>query len=74
MLRRTFVTLTAAAAMATSVFADGHSKDIVDTAIQAGSFKTLAAALGAAQLVEPLRGEGPFTVFARITTMTSADY
>jgi len=39
-------------------------KDIVDTAVQAGSFKTLAAALKAAGLVEPLKGEGPFTVFA----------
>ncbi len=39
-------------------------KDIVDTAVAAGSFKTLAAALGAAGLVETLKGEGPFTVFA----------
>jgi uncharacterized surface protein with fasciclin (FAS1) repeats len=39
-------------------------KDIVDTAVAAGSFKTLAAALGAADLVETLKGEGPFTVFA----------
>ena len=41
-----------------------HSKDIVDTAVSAGSFETLAAALGAAGLVEALKGEGPFTVFA----------
>ena len=40
------------------------TKDIVDTAVSAGSFKTLAAALGAAGLVETLKGEGPFTVFA----------
>jgi uncharacterized surface protein with fasciclin (FAS1) repeats len=39
-------------------------KDIVDTAVAAGSFKTLAAALGAAGLVETLKGKGPFTVFA----------
>jgi uncharacterized surface protein with fasciclin (FAS1) repeats len=39
-------------------------KDIVDTAVDAGSFKTLAAALGAASLVDTLKGEGPFTVFA----------
>lgn len=39
-------------------------KDIVDTAVAAGSFKTLAAALGAADLVSTLKGEGPFTVFA----------
>ena len=40
------------------------SMDIVDTAVSAGSFETLAAALGAAGLVEALKGEGPFTVFA----------
>ncbi len=38
--------------------------DIVDTAVKAGSFKTLAAALQAAGLVDALKGEGPFTVFA----------
>jgi len=37
---------------------------IVDTAIQAGTFKTLAQALTAADLVETLKGKGPFTVFA----------
>ena len=40
------------------------SKDIVDTAVEAGSFKTLAAALQAADLVSTLKGEGPYTVFA----------
>jgi len=40
------------------------ASDIVDTAVAAGSFKTLAAALQAAGLVETLKGEGPFTVFA----------
>jgi len=39
-------------------------KDIVETAIAAGTFKTLATALGAAGLVQTLKGEGPFTVFA----------
>jgi len=39
-------------------------KDIVDTAVGAGTFKTLATALGAAGLVETLKGAGPFTVFA----------
>lgn len=39
-------------------------KDIVDTAVDAGQFQTLAAALGAAGLVETLKGPGPFTVFA----------
>ena len=41
-----------------------QAKDIVDTAVAAGSFKTLAAALGAAGLVDTLKGRGPFTVFA----------
>lgn len=44
--------------------ADEKPKDIVDTAVAAGSFKTLAAALGAAGLVDTLKGKGPFTVFA----------
>jgi uncharacterized surface protein with fasciclin (FAS1) repeats len=44
-------------------FADAP-KDIVDTAVGAGTFKTLAAALGAADLVGTLKGDGPFTVFA----------
>ncbi len=39
-------------------------KDIVETAVEAGSFTTLAAALEAADLVGVLQGEGPFTVFA----------
>jgi uncharacterized surface protein with fasciclin (FAS1) repeats len=39
-------------------------KDIVDTAVAAGSFKTLAAALEAAGLIDTLKGAGPFTVFA----------
>ncbi|SFN10012.1 fasciclin domain-containing protein [Dokdonella immobilis] len=39
-------------------------KDIVDTAVAAGSFKTLATALEAAGLVDTLKGPGPFTVFA----------
>jgi len=42
----------------------GQSKDIVDTAVAAGSFKTLAKALTAADLVGTLKGSGPFTVFA----------
>lgn len=40
------------------------SKDIVDTAVGAGKFKTLVAAVKAAGLVETLKGDGPFTVFA----------
>jgi uncharacterized surface protein with fasciclin (FAS1) repeats len=41
-----------------------EKKDIVDTAVGAGSFKTLVAAVQAAGLVDTLKGEGPFTVFA----------
>lgn len=41
-----------------------ESNDIVETAVAAGNFKTLAAALEAAGLIDALKGEGPFTVFA----------
>ncbi|QPP50777.1 MULTISPECIES: fasciclin domain-containing protein [unclassified Halomonas] len=53
-------------ALAGTVQADHHGdkQDIVDTAVAAGQFETLAAALEAAGLVETLKGEGPFTVFA----------
>jgi uncharacterized surface protein with fasciclin (FAS1) repeats len=44
--------------------AEAPSKDIVETAVSAGNFKTLATALEAAGLVEALKGDGPFTVFA----------
>jgi uncharacterized surface protein with fasciclin (FAS1) repeats len=47
-----------------SSYAHATEKDIVDTAISAGQFKTLAAALGGAGLVSTLKGPGPFTVFA----------
>ena len=50
---------------ATAVFASqAWAKDIVDTAVSAGQFNTLAAALKAAGLVDTLKGTGPFTVFA----------
>lgn len=64
MLRRTYLALTAAALISGPAFAGGHSKDIVDTAVDAGSFSTLVAAVQAAGLVDTLKGEGPFTVFA----------
>ncbi len=49
----------------TALIASSHTKmDIVDTAVGAGSFNTLVAAVKAAGLVETLKGEGPFTVFA----------
>jgi len=66
--RKTLLFVFAGLLAATSAFAapaaDGMKKDIVDTAVAAGSFKTLAAALKAAGLVETLKGAGPFTVFA----------
>ena len=54
------ITITGAASMG----AAAADKDIVDTAVAAGSFKTLAKALQAADLVETLKGTGPFTVCA----------
>jgi uncharacterized surface protein with fasciclin (FAS1) repeats len=54
--------LIAAAVAAASMAA--QAKDIVDTAVAAGNFKTLATALQAAGLVDTLKGPGPFTVFA----------
>jgi uncharacterized surface protein with fasciclin (FAS1) repeats len=56
--------LVATSSFGTSLKAAPATKDIVDTAVAAGSFKTLAAALQAAGLVETLKGKGPFTVFA----------
>ena len=64
MLRRTYLALTAAAFMAGPAFADGHGKDIVDIAAGNEDFSTLAAAVQAADLVETLKSDGPFTVFA----------
>lgn len=67
MLKRTLLTAAAIAAfgLPAPLRADHHgAKDIVDTAVAAGSFKTLASALQAAGLVETLKGKGPFTVFA----------
>ncbi|WP_439523257.1 fasciclin domain-containing protein [Marivita sp.] len=66
MFRKTTLALTAAASMlvSTAGIAVGQTKDIVDTAVEAGSFETLVAAVQAADLVETLKGEGPFTVFA----------
>jgi transforming growth factor-beta-induced protein len=67
---RTITRWTLAGALALSTVAvapagaAGPQKDIVDTAVAAGSFKTLAAALQAAGLVDTLKGKGPFTVFA----------
>lgn len=64
MFRRTFIALVASATLGTSVFAAGHSMDIISTAEGAGSFTTLLAAVEAAGLTDTLKGDGPFTVFA----------
>lgn len=58
MKKALFITALAVAA------ATAHAKDIVDTAVGAGEFNTLAAALQKAGLVDTLKGKGPFTVFA----------
>ena len=58
------VAATVIAIAAGSANAYAADKDIVDTAVAAGQFKTLAAALTAAGLVDTLKGPGPFTVFA----------
>ncbi|KPQ11334.1 MAG: hypothetical protein HLUCCO17_06775 [Saliniramus fredricksonii] len=58
---KTIAAASAAMLMSVSV---AQADDIVDTAIAAGSFETLVAAVQAAGLVDTLKGEGPFTVFA----------
>lgn len=62
MIRTTLYTLAATAAFAMPAFA--QDMDIVETATEAGNFTTLLAAAEAAGLVETLKGDGPFTVFA----------
>ena len=62
MFRRTF--MGAAAAIALALPINAKASDIVDTAVAAGSFNTLVAAVQAAGLVDTLKGKGPFTVFA----------
>src|SRR3954470_15921430 len=57
-------TLAAVAVVAAAANAAAQPKDIVQTAVAAGSFTTLAKALEAAGLVQTLKGPGPFTVFA----------
>ena len=68
LFKTTVLTLATMALMTTVAVAGGNynknKKDIVDTAVAAGSFTTLAAALDAAGLIDTLKGDGPFTVFA----------
>jgi len=63
-MKRIAILASFAAILSSSITAQAPKADIVDTAVAAGSFKTLAAALGAANLVDTLKGKGPFTVFA----------
>ncbi len=62
-LSRAILAAAVAAPLALSAVA-AKAADIVDTAVSAGQFNTLVAAVQAAGLVETLKGEGPFTVFA----------
>lgn len=64
---RTYALTSLVALAMLAVASVGHAaekKDIVDTAVAAGSFKTLVTAVKEAGLVEALKGKGPFTVFA----------
>ena len=63
-MRKMILALSATTALAGAAFADDHGMNIVETAIDAGNFTTLVAAVETAGLVETLSGEGPFTVFA----------
>ena len=61
--RTSLIAVSAAAGLLLGA-ASAKAADIVDTAVSAGSFKTLVAAVQAAGLVDTLKGDGPFTVFA----------
>jgi uncharacterized surface protein with fasciclin (FAS1) repeats len=64
MFRQSAIGVVAVVLIASLAHAQSANKDIVDTAVAAGSFNTLAKALQAADLVGTLKGKGPFTVFA----------
>ncbi|MEM9549949.1 MAG: fasciclin domain-containing protein [Pseudomonadota bacterium] len=63
-MRNTLFASFSAMLLSGTAFAGDKAKDIVDTAASAGNFSTLVAAVEAAELVDTLKGEGPFTVFA----------
>lgn len=63
-MNRTITSLVVGAALAVSSTMAMAAKDIVDTAVAAGNFKTLVTAVKSAGLVETLKSKGPFTVFA----------
>ncbi|MCO5156699.1 fasciclin domain-containing protein [Aquamicrobium segne] len=64
MLRKFLMGAAATTMLAGAAMAQDATSDIVDTAVAAGDFTTLVAAVQAAGLVDTLKGEGPFTVFA----------
>ncbi len=66
MLKLLITSIALSVSIASTALSGGHSKDIVDTAVDAGSFETLVAAVKAADLVKVLKSDGPFTVFAPI--------
>lgn len=63
-MKRNLVSILLGSVIAISSISAFAAKDIVDTAISAGNFKTLVTALKAADLVTTLKGKGPYTVFA----------
>ena len=63
-MKRTFASILIGSILAISSLTAFAAKDIVDTAVAAGNFKTLVVALKAADLVNTLKGKGPYTVFA----------
>lgn len=63
-MKRTLASILVGSIFAVSSLSAFAAKDIVDTAVAAGNFKTLVVALKAADLVNTLKGKGPYTVFA----------
>ena len=63
-MKNKFLSILCGSIIAISSVSAFAAKDIVDTAVNAGNFKTLVAALKAADLVKTLKGKGPYTVFA----------
>lgn len=63
-MKRTLVSILLGSVIAISSISAFAAKDIVDTAVSAGNFKTLVTALKAADLFTTLKGKGPYTVFA----------
>ncbi len=63
-MKKVLITLTTMAVLTFSQAANAQDKDIVDVAVSNDNFSTLVAAVKAAGLVDALKGEGPFTVFA----------